>query len=103
LGLPIRPVIKAREIPEERRFVSRRCGAIKRQIWGLSCFVGDYGALERVPLEMQMALRFGICGCRMIHRKPFLVRAQVEILSLESQRAVGVAQDKGPLHPEQHL
>src|SRR5713101_5299647 len=83
LGLAIGPVVKAGKIPEERRVVSRRRGAIKRQRGCLPGFVGDHSALERVPLEMQMALRFGICGCGVIHCEPFLVGAQVQILSLE--------------------
>src|SRR5207244_1714063 len=60
LGLAIGPVVEAGEIPDERRFVSHLGGAIKRQRGRLPCFVGDHDVLERVPLEMQMALRFGI-------------------------------------------
>src|SRR5499427_7209467 len=50
-----------------------------------------------------MTLRFGIFGGRVIHCEPFLVGTQVQILSLEFQRTVGIAQDKGPLHCKQHL
>src|SRR5438874_3001220 len=94
LGLTIGPVVKAGKIPDEGRFTLRCRRAIKRQVWCPAGFMSDHDALERVPLEMQMALRFGIFGCRVIHREPFLVGTQVQVLALEFQRAVGIAQDK---------
>ena len=100
LGLALGPVVEAGEIPDEWRILSRLCGAIKGEVGGFPGFVGDHGALEGVPLEVQMALRFRIVRGRVIHGEPFLVGTQVQILALEFQRAVGIAQDKGPLHPE---
>ena len=66
LCFAIGPVVEAREIPEKRCFVVCLSSAIKCEIGCPPCCVGDHGALERVPLEMQMALRFGIFGGRVI-------------------------------------
>src|SRR5215468_9413289 len=99
-GLALGPVVKAGKIPDEGRFTLGLGGTIKRQMWCPPFLMGDHSTLERVPFEMQMALRFGIFGGGVIHREPFLIGTQVQIMPLEFQRAVGIAQHKSPLHAE---